>query len=98
MTPHSAAEQINKAIIIRGKAEGKEFTRFQLSHKSLSQLCEREIITETYMRYLADELIAIGWCCFQVTSSSYAFLKLSTAQNFRRLNSDTLLNYLNTGE
>lgn len=98
MKPLIAASSIVDAINIRGVDEGKPVTRFQLSHKSLSLMCDRAVITHSYMEDLSSELLELGWCCFQVTSSSYGFLKLTTAQNFRRLNGETLLQFLNGDE
>ena len=94
MNPFKAATLIVEAIETRGKSEEKAYSRFQLSHKSLSLLCQRHVITTSYMHDLSSELLEMGWCCFQVTSSSYAFLKLQTAQNFRRLNGETLMGFL----
>ncbi|WP_105166756.1 hypothetical protein [Pseudoalteromonas sp. T1lg23B] len=94
MTPFEAARLIPQLITKREDDENKQITRFQLSNKSLSALCERKVITSTYMESLASEILEQGWCCFQVTSSSYGFLKLTTAQNFRRFNSDKLRDYI----
>lgn len=94
MNPEVAAQRIAEAVEARGKEERKQITRFQLSNKSLSELCERNLITGSYIARLADEIIEHGWCCFQVTSTSYGFLRLSTAQNFRRFNAETLINFI----
>ena len=94
MQVNEVAQRISDSITIREKAEGKDITRFQLSQKSISAIAKREILTGHFMGELSSEMLNYGWCCFQVTSTSFAFLKLSTAQNFRRFNSDTLLEYL----
>lgn len=94
MQIESAAARIAEAIKIRERKEDKSISRFQLSNKSLSALCERPIITGSFMEQLSSEMLMHGWCCFQVTSSSFGFLKLSTAQNFRRFNSETLFEFL----
>lgn len=97
MNPGAAAQRIVATVEARGKEEGKQITRFQLSNKSLSELCERNLITGSYIGRLADEIIEHGWCCFQVTSTSYGFLRLSTAQNFRRFNAETLMGFIGDG-
>ncbi|HIF6029339.1 hypothetical protein HJ144_01065 [Vibrio parahaemolyticus] len=94
MSPSEAAKLIPELIRRREKDEEKQITRFQLSNKSLSALCGREIITSNFMESLSSEILEHGWCCFQVTSSSYGFLKLATAQNFRRFNSEKLSEYI----
>lgn len=88
------ADKIVKAICLRQEKEGKDITRFQLSNKSLALLAKREVISGLFMSQVGDEIINNGWCCFQVTSTSYCFLRSSAAKNFRRFNGETLIEIL----
>lgn len=85
-----AARRIAAAIDAREVKEKKTITRLQMSVKGLSFLCSRKVLTGDYMSQLASSCLEHGWCCFQISSTAYAFIRLDSATKFRKMSGEVL--------
>ena len=93
-TPEQTAKRLT--IAIQKRNEESAITRFQLSLKGISELSEREIVDKVFLASLSSELLNNSWCMFQVSSTSYSFIKLDSAQKFRKLSGHKLSTAINS--
>ncbi|MND11856.1 hypothetical protein D3C87_1310530 [compost metagenome] len=83
------AQIIATAMTRRNKV--KSFTRFQLSIKAIGELSERSIVTPAFLSGLSSALVERGWSMFQVSNTTYSFIKLSSASMFRKISAEQIL-------
>ncbi|NNG42412.1 hypothetical protein HJP15_05565 [Pseudoalteromonas sp. NEC-BIFX-2020_002] len=87
-TAEQTAERL--AFAIQKRSEESAITRFQLSLKGIGEMSEKEIVDKVFLSSLSSELLNKSWCMFQVSSTSYSFIQLDSAQKFRKLSGQRL--------
>lgn len=91
ISARTTAHKIAKAANARFRIENQ--TRFQLSLLAVGELSGRKVVDPEFMRELMSYLSGLGWSMFQITSTAYGVIKSSSAQGFRKLSANVLLEY-----
>lgn len=88
LNPKQTAERLSIAIEKRNLEAA--ISRFQLSSKGICELAEKDFVDNTFLTQLSSELTNLSWCMFQVSNTTYSFIRLDSARKFRKLSGEKL--------